>query len=200
MNCERTESLMVDFLYGELSDDNAAEFFKHMNSCEKCPRNLNELSHLRTLMKNIPEITDPSMKWQSPPKASRPEKSRAKWYWAAAAVIMLAGLSLFVVFNTSFRYEQGVVSLTFGTERLASLPETGSSLTEQELSKKDIEKILRYINYMENKYNAERDIITVQLENLASSTLHEFRKRDEMLQWLITYSNVKVEPASLQER
>ena len=79
-------------------------------------------------------------------------------------------------------------------------PLLGSSLIEQELSKKDIEKILRYINYMENKYNAERNIITVQLENLASSTLQEFRKRDEMLQWLINYSNVKVEPASLQER
>ena len=200
MNCERTESLMMDFLYGELSDDDAVEFFRHVHSCEKCSRNLNELSHMRTLMKNIPEITDPSMKWQSPPMVSRPGKNRAKWYWAAAAVFVLAGLSLFVVFNTSFRYEQGVVSLTFGTERLATLPETGSSLIEQELSKKDIEKILRYINYMENKYNAERNIITVQLENLASSTLQEFRKRDEMLQWLINYSNVKVEPASLQER
>jgi len=200
MNCERTESLMVDFIYGELSDDDTAEFFKHLNSCEKCSRNLNELSHMRTLMKNIPEITDPSMKWHSPLKPSRPEKNHAKWYWAAAAVIVLASLSLFVVFNTSFRYEQGVVSLTFGTERLATLPETGASLTEQELSKKDIEKILRYINYMENKYNAERDIITVQLENLASSTLQEFRKRDEMLQWLINYSQVNVEPASLQER
>ncbi len=200
MNCERTESLMMDFLYGELSDDNAVEFFKHLNSCEKCSRDLNELSHLRTLIKNIPEITDPSMKWQSPLKVSRPEKSRAKWYWAAAAVIVLAGLSLFVVFNTSFRYEQGVVSLTFGTERLATLPETGTSLKEQELSKKDIEKILWYINYMENKYTTERNIITVQLENLASSTLQEFRKRDEVLQWLISYSQINVEPASLQER
>jgi len=200
MNCEQTESFMIDFLYGELSDNNAAEFFRHLNSCEKCSRNLNKLSHLRTLMKNIPEITDPSMKWHSPLKVSRPEKSRAKWYWAAAAVLVLAGLSLFVVFNASFRYEQGVVSLSFGTERLATLPETEPSLTEQELSKQDIEKILRYINYMENKYDAERDIITVQLEDLASSTLQEFRKRDEMLQWLFNYSQVTVEPASLQER
>ncbi len=195
MNCERTESLMMDFLYGELSDDNSIEFFKHLNSCEKCSRNLNELSHLRTLMKNIPEITDPSMKWHSPLKSSRP-----KWYWAAAAVIILAGLSLFVVFNTSFSYEQGVVSLTFGTERLATLPDAGASLTEQELSKKDIEKILRYINYMEKKYTAERDIITVQLDNLASTTMQEFRKRDEMFQWLINYSQVNVEPASQQEK
>ena len=200
MNCKQTESLMVDFLYGELSNDLTKEFYQHLHECDKCSGNLNDLVHLRKLLKEIPEITDPAIKWKSPHWVNRMKICRLKWYLAAAAVIVLTSLSLFVVFNTSFHYEQGVIALKFGTEKQAALPESGARLTGYDLTTEDVEKIFRYINYLENKQHAERIILTEQLENLASSTLHEFQKRDKMLHWLISYSNLNVEPASSQER
>lgn len=193
MNCERAESLMMDFIYGEISDEIPKDFFRHLNECEKCSGRLRDLRHLRSLIKKIPEITDSSITWKSPHGVSSMGKSRLKWYLATAAVIVLTILSLFVGLNTTFQYNRGAVTLRLGTEKQASLPEYEASLSDHKLSYKELEGILRYINYLENRQNVERVIFTEQLESLANSTLHEFSKRDKMLQWLISNYEFKSE-------
>ena len=94
-----------------------------------------------------------------------------KWCFAAAAVIVLTVLSLFVGLNTSFHYDQGALTLRFGTEKKQTVPDYAANLQKQQLSSEELEGILHYINYLENRQNLERVIFTEQLESLANSTL-----------------------------
>ncbi|MBN1293295.1 MAG: zf-HC2 domain-containing protein [Candidatus Latescibacteria bacterium] len=200
MNCERIESLMVDFLYGEMSDEMSKEFIKHLSECDNCSRNFNELRQVRTLLGKIPEISDQSLNWQTPGENHRKKNNHLRWYFAAAAVLVLTALSLFVALNTSIQYRQGVIVLRFGTNAQPVLTEAEEKTTEPAISSGDVEKLIQYINYLEEKQNAERIIISDQLENLASTTMYELKKRDQIIQLLASYSNLNAEPASLQER
>ena len=200
MNCDRIENVMMDFLYGELPDEMSKEFMKHMSECDKCSRKFNELRQVRTFLGKIPEISDQSQNWQTPGENHRKKNNHLRWYFAAAAVLVLTALSLFVALNTSIQYRQGVIVLRFGTDAQPVLTEAEQKTTEQVISSDDIEKLIQYINYLEEKQNAERMIISGQLENLASTTMYELQKRDKMIQLIASYSNLTAEPASLQER
>lgn len=185
MNCERTESLMMDFLYGEISEKMPGGFFEHLDECERCSAHLQDLRYLRSLIKEIPVVTNPSSVWKYPPWINHSRRSLSKWYWATAAIIILAVFLLFAVLNTSFQYKQGVITLRFGSDREPVTQELAVSFPDHELSSQEVEGLVQYITYLENRRNAEQVILTDQFENLANSTLNEFRKRDEMLQWLI---------------
>ncbi|MFC1694145.1 anti-sigma factor family protein [Candidatus Latescibacterota bacterium] len=201
MNCEHAENLMLDFLYGEISDEQAKEFLQHLNMCDKCSGCLRDLKNLRNLIQKIPKITDSSITYKSPHWVRKTERRHRRWYAPIAAALVLIVLSIFVVLNTSFQYERGTITLRFGNVKQASLSEYPASIPDYKISGEELDMILQYINYLENKQNAERIILTGQLENFANTTLREFRRRDEMLEWLVTnYAVMSEQPTSSQER
>ena len=186
MNCERAENLMMDFLYREKSAEMPKGFFGHLEDCQRCSTLLNDLKSICRLVRDIPDITDTSRETiQDFPGASRKANKPVRWYWATAAIVVLAVLSVLAALNSSIKYQQGVIALRLGPERETTVSEYAVTLSGSSSSEKDIEGLLRYINYLENRRNLDQNVLTDQIEILANTTLHEFRKRDEMFQWLI---------------
>jgi hypothetical protein len=199
MNCEKAKIHMVEFLYGEISNDIAEELYKHLQECEKCSDTINEMKHINRLMHKIPKISDSSIIWKTPHLVNKSEHQYYKVFITSAAVIVLAILSLFVILNTSYNYENGVVSVKFGTEKQSIPSEFESTYSPHVLTNSEVDEILQYFNDFENKYNTEHIMLATQYEKLANSIMYEFQKRDEILQWLLSNYPVMVQQTSLKK-
>ncbi len=57
--CDRVRPLLVDYLYGELDQREAARIRAHIDSCQGCSRHLQELEQTRLAMASLPALTPP---------------------------------------------------------------------------------------------------------------------------------------------
>ena len=56
MNCERFEELVLDYINGNLSDQEKAEFLTHMDDCAKCSEVYDHYNSIRSMLESEEEI------------------------------------------------------------------------------------------------------------------------------------------------
>ncbi|SFQ34162.1 anti-sigma factor family protein [Salibacterium halotolerans] len=109
MTCEKRYEMLLDkYLDGEISRDERAELFEHMETCEDCTARYYELKKAVMLVQSSSHITAPDTFTESVMNNLPNQKKRVSWKkWsrkhpfvvAASLFILLMASSLFSVWN-----------------------------------------------------------------------------------------------------
>jgi len=123
MNCEQAQSLLMDYLYDEISDEDRLLFQAHLSQCESCQQELESLRQTSTLLQQWEDVTPDFNVVMVTEKVSwlgrlvqgignylpKPRKI------AAGVAIAVAGLFLLLaIANTEISYRQGEFKMSLG--------------------------------------------------------------------------------------
>jgi len=121
MNCDRANELLMDLVYGELSDEEARDVEQHAASCPKCATELRELRLGRSLMAKYrgdePAIVTATPGW--------PPRLRLRRFIAsvtAAAAAILIGVVVWM-------FHESTIPPAYGQSGPPVITQTGVSLT-----------------------------------------------------------------------
>ena len=121
MNCDRANELLMDLVYGELSDEEAQAVEQHAAACRKCAAELRELRLGRSLLARHrgaePEIVTAMPGW--PPRL-RLRRFVASVTAAAAAILIGVGVWMF---------HESTIPPAYGDPGPPVITQTGVSLT-----------------------------------------------------------------------
>ena len=122
MNCHDTESLLVLSVYGDLSDEEAAQLENHLESCPACQRHIEELRQARELVRSLP-TPEPSQIVMGRILAQvREDTSRVRWDWNFSRLKIFAALCIMAAVG-------GVVAFQMRSGMLPEKMLTSSSST-----------------------------------------------------------------------
>lgn len=99
MRCERVREKLSAFVDGELSENEHRGIASHLESCESCFREYEELKKLEVLLSNLERVDAPSYLWErivgrisSQERVSSWEKLIHRLVYAPVGVAILIGL------------------------------------------------------------------------------------------------------------
>jgi hypothetical protein len=141
LNCVQIKNLMMDYLYGELSELDKPLFEEHLQSCADCQKELQALQETTGILAQWQD-GEAALPLTAIPKKNRWKKGLLQEYWPlyrpAYIFSMAAMLLLFLLaaFNTRISSENGRWQLSmslFPQKDKPSLPEGSVVLSKQDL-------------------------------------------------------------------
>lgn len=99
MKCEKIRNRLSAFLDGEVKEDEYRRIASHLESCDSCSREYEELKHLGELLSNLNTVQPPPYLWHrverkisSPEKVSVWEQIVHRFVYAPVGVAVLIGV------------------------------------------------------------------------------------------------------------
>ena len=99
MKCDTAKSLLMDYLYDELVQENVAEFEQHLQACADCTADLKSLRETQKICRTLPEI-EPAERliFNEAPRKSLLGNLNLSWpRFSFARAGYVAGLAVFVL-------------------------------------------------------------------------------------------------------
>ncbi len=151
MRCEDCQILFIGFLYDELEDEDAARLKEHLQICESCRREFDELSQTSVLLHAWPD-EDPGASLVFVRESSGLLSSLRQLVWPAGAslgrklvagfsTVAIAALAMAALLNFEFSNSEGRMNLRLGLwPRSAATQELDVALVER-LREQNLEMI-----------------------------------------------------------
>ena len=187
MNCEQFKNLIVDYLYEELSDEDAALFQQHKKKCRACRDELKALeatSHsLRQWQDEEPKLNMVFVKEKSSFLSSTfgglwEASSRIRRIGIGFAAACAAVLFLLSLFNTQVSYKEGDFDARFSLfQASSSSKEESTPLTPAEFTELQRSQFALIDQLIKESEDRQRREMAITLTNLTRN-IDQQRKTD----------------------
>ncbi|MDP6633358.1 MAG: zf-HC2 domain-containing protein [Phycisphaerae bacterium] len=121
MNCDQANELLMDLIYGELSDEEARAVERHAADCPKCAEELQEL-RLGRLLIATHRGAEPADVALQPPRPARLRLRRFIASVSAAAAAIVIGVTVWM-------FHESTIPEVYGQDGSPVITQTGVSLT-----------------------------------------------------------------------
>ncbi len=174
MNCNETETKIVDYLDGNLSKEEAQQFDLHIASCESCAKALNETKTLLTTISNV-EAEKPrehvhlaftEMLEKEKEKLSKtndtkviPLSWKTAFQIAASLLLLLTGYVTGDYFSTN-RSNSQIVMLQKQSDELKT------EMTLALMDNRSVSKRIQAVNYSEEMVQPDTKILEAIIERM----------------------------------
>lgn len=184
MSYKPEESVLIAYLYGELSDEESRKVEAYLSENEEARVELDELKDTRSILGKLPdkEVSVPSFVFDESPKVVVSNKAGIFQLWRKPLAIA-ASISLIIFIgylsNANFSIGEGGVQLSFGTTEV-----------EQEMfTKEDVQQMIqaavsennRLVNQKLDGY--QNDLTQMVSNNGSTSGINQDQIDDYMENW-----------------
>jgi len=152
MNCKKVKNLMLDYLDNSLKNEEKREFEKHINSCEDCRREFNEISFVVEKAKEIkvPVFDENYWEKQKEKIVRGAIKYRRKFYLKPVIVfasLIIIAFAFYIKFHSGEKIETKLAKTSGYTVFYSTLPFSEEELLQMVdyISEKDAESLLNII-------------------------------------------------------
>ncbi|MBI5482594.1 MAG: zf-HC2 domain-containing protein, partial [Deltaproteobacteria bacterium] len=128
MECTQVDDLLMDYLYQELAPEQETEFRAHLDSCDRCAREVRELQGVREAVRELPVLEPPkALTAQLLHQAAAAKQPAFPWLRSLWELLqprrtfyaVAAAASLVVVLFVGYAMQKGRFKLAFPAEERA---------------------------------------------------------------------------------
>lgn len=114
MNCDRIKDMMIEYLYGELSRDQAEAFQAHLEECPACADEVTLLAQFRKLASDAPDPEPSALTMQRIVATAREEAEAPKSIWSFRWFRVLATVCVMAIVGgvVTYQVKTGIVTPT----------------------------------------------------------------------------------------
>ena len=112
MNCQRAEDLFIDYLYGELGQEEAESVQAHLDECQQCSVQFSELTRIRELVGRLPDQEPTQIAVNRVIVRAREEADKSRQVWRFGWLKVLAPLCIVAIVTgvVAYQYRSGMLS------------------------------------------------------------------------------------------
>jgi TolA-binding protein len=112
VNCDRIKDMMIEYLYGELTEDQADAFQAHLKECPACADEVAQLGRFRELASDVPDPEPSGLTIQRIVATAREEAEAPKPFWSFRWFKVLATVCVMAIVGgvVTYQVKTGIVT------------------------------------------------------------------------------------------